>query len=155
MERLDNPFVRGNVTRLKLLLPCNRKKAWKLIATPSGISSWFPITCKGRVAAGKSLVFGWPGGDTETVRVLEVTKGESLQTDWWQLGKVRYSVKGNDPTVFTLEVRYPKKGKGKSWQIPELVGWTFFLSNLKSIAMKGPDLRSNDPKRSWKKAFID
>lgn len=63
-------------------------------------------------------------------------KGEFFQTERWHLGKVRCSVKGNDPTVFTLEVRYPRKGEAGSWQIPELVGWTFFLSK--------PEINSND-----------
>jgi hypothetical protein len=26
-------------------------------------------------------------------------------------------------------------------------GWTFFLTNLKSILEKGPDLRESDPRR--------
>ncbi len=86
---------------------------------------------------------------------MDVKKDESWQMDWWKIGKVRYSVKGNNLTIFTLEVRYPKKGEGKTWQVPELVGWTFYLSNLKSVAVNGPDLRTKNPKYSWKKGYIE
>ncbi len=57
--------------------------------------------------------------------------------DWWNSGRVRYSVKGDNPTIFTLEARYPKKGKGKAWQLQEAAGWAFFLANLKSQIDEG------------------
>ncbi len=75
--------------------------------------------------------------------------------DWWETGRVRYSVKGENPTIFTLEARYPKTGKGKLWQQQEAAGWAFFLANLKSRSMRGPDLRSKNPKFSWQKGFVD
>jgi len=33
--------------------------------------------------------------------------------------------------------------------------WAFYLGNLKSAAMKGPDLRTKDPKVSWTDGFLD
>ena len=90
-----------------------------------------------------------------SIAFLDVKKNESWQMEWWEKGRVRYSVKNSNPTVFTLEARYPKKGEGKKWQVEELAGWAFFLGNLKSRAMKGPDLRSNSTKYSWKKGFLD
>lgn len=150
----ENPFVKGNLTRLRVQLPCHSSQAWKLIATPKGLSSWFPTSVKGRITPGKSIEFGWLTGK-ETHTVIDVKKGESWAMDWWEKGKVRYNIKGDNPTVFTLEARYPKKGEGKSWQLQEVAGWAFFLSNLKSVSLKGPDLRNKNPKFSWKKGFID
>jgi hypothetical protein len=62
---------------------------------------------------------------------------------------------GKNPTIFTLKARYSNKGKGKAWQQQEAAGWAFFLANLKSRSVKGPDLRSKDSKYSWQKGFID
>jgi len=52
------PFMKGNVTRLKLLLPCSMDKAWQLVASPKGLASWFSISVKGRIALGKMIEFG-------------------------------------------------------------------------------------------------
>jgi len=43
---LNNPYLHGNVTRMKMILPVGKKKAWKMIATSKGITSWFPRECK-------------------------------------------------------------------------------------------------------------
>ncbi len=148
------PFVKGSLTRLKLVLPCTKTRAWHLVGTPKGLASWFPTHVKGQIRPGKVIEFGWTSG-TENHRVLNVKKGESWQMDWWEKGRVRYSVNGSDPTIFTLETRYPKKGQGKEWQVQELASWSFFLGNLKSRSMKGPDLRNKSTKYTWKKGFVD
>ena len=146
--------MRGNVTRLRILLPCSRTAAWQLVASPKGLASWFPTSVKGRIVPGKKIEFGWTNG-TEEHKVLGLKRNDSWQMDWWDSGRVRYSVKGGNPIVFTLEARYPKKGEGKKWQVQELAGWSFFLGNLKSRAMKGPDLRSKSTKFTWKRGFLD
>lgn len=151
---LKNPYVKGNVTKLKMLLPTSKKEAWKLIATPKGLASWFPTKCRGRVRKDSSLEFGWADGSTETHRVLWVGEAHSsLTLDWWETGRVSFYLHGREPTHLTLQVTYPKSAR--KWQALEFVGWTFFLSNLKSAAMKGPDLRSRNSKLSWKKGYID
>ncbi len=150
----EQPFVKGNLTRLRVLLRCNRREAWRLIGTPKGLASWFPSSVKGTLVSGKMIEFSWTTG-SESHRVLNVKKGESWQMDWWKTGKVRYSISGENPTIFTLEARYPIRGKGKTWQQQEAAGWAFFLANLKSRSMRGPDLRSKSSKYSWQKGFID
>ncbi len=151
---VKNPYTKGSVTKLKMLLPVSKKEAWKLIATPKGLASWFPVTCKGNVRQGGTLEFGWADGSAETHRVSWVGEAHSsLTLDWWETGKVAFYLHGRKPTHLTLQVSYPRSAK--KWQGLELVGWTFFLSNLKSVAMNGPDLRSKKPKFSWKKGYID
>jgi len=150
----EQPFLKGNLTRLRVLLGCNRREAWRLIGTPKGVASWFPTSVKGRIEPGNTIEFGWSTG-SEKHRVLKVKRGESWHMDWWKTGKVRYSVSGENPTIFTLEAQYPKRGKGRRWQQQEAAGWAFFLANLKSRSIKGPDLRSRNPRFSWQKGFVD
>ena len=56
-SRLKNPFAKGNMTKMKLFLPVSKKEAWKLIATPKGLASWFPTRCEGSVLPGRTLEF--------------------------------------------------------------------------------------------------
>jgi len=71
-----DPFMKSNLTRLKLVLPVSKTRVWQLVGTPKGLASWFPTHVKGRIAAGKMIEFGWTTG-TEKHRVLHVRKGES------------------------------------------------------------------------------
>ncbi len=151
---MNNPYSKGDVTRMKLVLPVSKKEAWRLIATARGLASWCPSKCRGRLLRGQTLEFEWPDGSVETHRVVRVGDGNSsLALDWWHGGRVQFYLHGRQPTHLTLRVEYPRSAK--RWRSTELVGWTFFLSNLKSVAMKGPDLRSKNPKLSWKRGYID
>lgn len=52
-----NPYIQGNVTKLKVLLPADRKKAWQLIGTSKGMEKWFPQECLGKIVKGETLEF--------------------------------------------------------------------------------------------------
>lgn len=58
-------------------------------------------------------------------------------------------------TTLTLEVEYPRTAEGRRNQLTELPRWAFYLTNLKSVALGGPDLRNTLPGRTWDKGFID
>src|SRR3989304_8304792 len=74
---MKNPFAKGNMTKMKMLLPVSKKEAWRLIATPKGLASWFPTRCKRRVQPGRTLEFQWPDGTVENHRVLSVGDANS------------------------------------------------------------------------------
>ena len=154
---LDNPYLLGNVTRLKVVLPCAKREAWRLIGTPDGLASWFPVSCKGRMAVGEMLEFGWPSGAPDRFRILDFKEGDHWEMDWQAggPGRVRYSLRGEGIVVFELEVTYDNTEEGRKWQLLESAPWAFYLANLKSAALKGPDLRSQEPKISWKDGFLD
>ena len=95
-----------------------------------------------------------PDGTVENHRVISMgDANSSIVLDWWNTGKVAFYLHGREPTHLTLQVTYPRPVR--VWQGVELVGWSFFLSNLKSVAMKGPDLRTKNPRLSWKKGYVD
>ena len=155
--QLENPYLLGNVTRLKVVLPCSKAEAWRLIGTTQGLASWFPVSCQGRMGVGEVLEFGWTSGAPDRFKILDFKEGDHWEMDWQAggPGRVRYSLRGEGPVVFELEVTYDNTEEGRKWQLLELAPWAFYLSNLKSTAMKGPDLRTKDQKMSWKDGFLE
>lgn len=103
------------------------------------------------------LEFGWTSGPSDGFRVLDWKEGDHWEMEWRAggLGRVRYSLREEKPVVFELEVTYDSTEEGRRWQLVEAAPWAFYLGNLKSAALKGPDLRTNDPKVSWKDGFPD
>jgi len=140
-SQTTSPHPQDHLTKIKLILPVGKKKAWRLIATTRGIASWFPTQCKDRVRKGHILEFIWSNGRSEHFKVLYA-------------GKLRYYLHGR-LTTLTLEVDYPNKPGASSNQISEIALWIFLLAHLKSVALKGQDLRNRMTSRSWSKGLID
>ena len=161
MARDERPpvgiFLRDGWTKMKMLLPVGKPRAWDLIATPRGLASWFPVACTGTVGTGRVLTFRWPDGSEERFRVRRVgDKHSSLRFDWRRGAEVRFYLHGR-LTTLTLEVAYRRNPQGRRDQLDELPLWGFRLANLKSVAMEGPDLRSTSRlgRRSTDAGFID
>ncbi len=142
---------------MKVALPCSKAEAWRLIGTPEGLSSWFPVTVQGRMGIGEMLEFYWPSGTPDQFKVLDVREGDHWEMSWQAGGdgRVRYSLRGDRPTTLELEVTYDNTERGRQWQLLEVGPWAFYLANLKSAALKGPDLRTRDPKVTWKDGHLD
>jgi hypothetical protein len=148
-----NPYFVGRMTKMKMVLPVGKKRAWKLIATPRGLASWFPDRCDGRVAAGSFLEFGWRDGSSENFRVIYVgDKHSAFRLARRDGSQLRFYLHGK-MTTLTLEVGYPSNARRT--QISELALWAFYLANLKSVALSGTDLRHQLTGRSKKIGFID
>ena len=78
-----------------------------------------------------------------------------MQMSWFNDGKVRYAIEGEKPHFLHIHVDYADTKDGKNDQLIELPGWSFFLANLKSLVLGGPDLRDNTGNNDWDKGFID
>ena len=141
-------FLRGNVTKLKILLPVGKPRAWALVATPEGLASWFPTACHGKAAAGESLAFQWDDGSMEQFRVRRLgAKRSSVAFAWRRGTEWRIYLHGRRTTL-TLEVEYGPGIAARREQLRELPFWAFRLANLKSVALSGQDLRRTDMRRS-------
>jgi len=150
-----NPYIQGNTTKLKVLLLASKNKAWQLVGTAQGMEKWFPKECLGKIAKGEMIEFVWISGPPDKFKVLDVKENEFWEMSWVEGAKVRYSIDKDNPVIFTLEATYADNEKGKETQLLEVAGWTFYLTNLKSIVMGGPDLRRKDSTHSWKESFVD
>jgi len=138
-----------------MILPVGKKKAWRLITSHRGICSWFPAHLEGKIEAGEQLRFDWRGERSENYKVLYLGPKHSSFRLQQSVGvKVSIYLHGR-LTTLTLEVEYPGTPKAKRDQASEVARWAFFLVDLKSVALGGPDLRNNLQGRSWVKGFID
>lgn len=153
--RIVDPYRHGSLTKIKMVLPVGKRKAWRFIATPTGLASWLVHKCEGNIAPGEGLVLTWSEGRAERVDVVYVgEKHSSLQLQRHSGSRLRFYLHGR-MTTLTLEVEYSEMKNWRGLQLSELANWAFALGNLKSIAMGGPDLRSRMPGRVRSKGFID
>jgi len=144
-----------HVTKLKILLPVGKEKTWRLMATTKGLESWFPTECHGTVKIGSSLEFVWPNHESESFPVLYVgEKHSALSLGWRKGGRLRFYLHGR-LTTLTLQLEYPRTVTDKTGQAREIGQLAFFLANLKSVALKGPDLRSGVRRKRWDTLFLD
>ena len=118
-----NPYVQGNLTKLKLTLTVKAEPVWELIATPSGLSRWFPKECRGKIAAGEGVEFHWSSGSPDKFQVLEVQPDRFWLMSWVEGRTVRYSIQGENPVIIALEVSYPQTQAGKEAQELEVAPW--------------------------------
>jgi len=138
-----------------MILPVGKKKAWSLIATPKGLGSWFPAKCTGPVEPGKFLEFEWRNKTTNRFQILLIgEKHSAFRLQWLRGAIVRFYLHGR-MTTLTLQIEYPNTPAGRTSQISELAQWTFYLANLKSVALGGPDLRHMLKGRTREQGFID
>ncbi len=149
------PYLIGHVTKLKMVLPVGKEKTWSLIATPRGLESWFPSRAQGTMKPGNFLEFVWKDGLVERFRIIYLgERRSSFRLQWRHGAVVRFYLHGK-MTTLTLEAEYPDNVVGKANQIAELPQWVFYLANLKSVALGGPDLRHRLKGRSKEEGFID
>jgi uncharacterized protein YndB with AHSA1/START domain len=140
---------------LKVVLPVGKAKAWRLIATPNGLASWFPAKCAGRVEPGKFLEFQWRNRITERFQILLIGERRSaLRLQWRNGAVIRFYLHGR-MTTLTLQAECQDTSAGRTQQISEIAHWAFYLANLKSVALGGPDLRHELKARSKEQGFID
>ena len=150
-----SPYLQESLTKLKIILPVGKTLAWKLIATPKGITSWLLKKCLGDFTPKSDLIFTWPEGTTERVRVVYVgAKHSSLQLDRENQSRLRFYLHGR-MTTLTFEVEYRRCKRWRQLQASELAPWTFSLANLKSIALGGPTLLNRTWDRTRTKGFVD
>jgi uncharacterized protein YndB with AHSA1/START domain len=154
MER-TNPYIRDNVTTMKVVLEGSRDELWKLISDPVNVAKWFPVACKGKFAKGEKLDFIWSETSQNTFEVLEIKPGSYWEMTWGKGSRVRYALSEKaGKIVFTLTVTYPETEDGKAEQVMELTPWSFVLSNLRSVSVTGTDLRPSDSNFPWTEGFI-
>lgn len=123
------------------------------------VSKWFTEKTVIEPKRNGRVYLEWSTGDKWETKVVSISKNKSFT----------FPFGSNDERV---TVRVKKDGRGcvceihqynmatspkSKWEMHRscLQGWTFFLANLKAYLEHGIDLRGHDPKKSYKKGYIN
>ena len=140
--------------KMKIVLSVGKSRAWRLLTTREGICSWYAVSCNGKIERGEEIEFSWPSERSVKDTVLSMgQKHSSFLLEQTDGTKLSFYLHGR-LTTLTLEIAYPVTIRRRD-RISDVRLWAFFLANLKSVALGGPDLRNTLRGRSWKYGFVD
>lgn len=151
-------------TRFTVRVPVNAEtgKLYWCWATREGMEYWFLRLCEyknisGTVYGPTEYVqpgdryrwrwHGWPDEVEEQGEILECNGKDHFKFSFGKAGHCTVSIKTeNGQTLVELEQdRIPDDDEGKHyWHIGCKTGWTFYLTNLKSLLEGGIDLRNRE-----------
>lgn len=128
------------------------ERMFKYLTDPKDLTKWFLGRAQIKPKTGSSYKFTWRGGFSHTGRVKKAVPDKSLTLTWPD------KIKGK---VYETQVSFliAKKGKGCVVKLRHIgfeegadwlwlfgaiqSGWAYYMTNLKSVADHGTDLRSD------------
>lgn len=140
--------------------PAQLYQCW---STRAGMEYWFLRQCEYRKADGSFpdkdepvqegdsytwLWHGWPDDTVEKGMILEANGKDLFRFSFGEAGNctVRIIFASGVPLVELTQDSIPDDEEGKQyWHLGCKTGWTFYLTNLKSLLEGGIDLRNRDP----------
>ncbi len=120
---------------------------------------WFPIKAESEAKTGGRLYYAWLGDDKLETTYIKVVRNRSIEFPFGSHGekvRVKFRKKGSG-CICELE-QFDMKTDPKTKASTHLgcaTGWAFFLANLKAYLEHGIDLRSHDPKMSYRQGFVN
>ncbi len=144
---------------LKIAINASPEKVFRAWTYAPEISKWFTVKTEFEAKKNGRIYFEWLGGDKMNDKVIAITKNRRLVIPFGTKGeKVEITVtkdgKGSICTLTQYDMKTTTKDK-INMHMGCKQGWTFFLANLKSYLEHGIDLRSHNPKRSYREHFIN
>ena len=155
------PFDWGRfVTRMNIKAPV--EKIYAQWASRTGMESWFLRLCEykqpdGTLLSADELVVpgvtyrwlwhGWPDETTEMGTILNCNGKDFLQFSMGKAGtcSINISCKEDEQIVELLQENIPDSEEGRHYyHVGCKTGWTFYMTNLKSILEGGIDLRNKN-----------
>lgn len=148
------------VVRINIRAP--RSRIYEAWATSSGMEWWFLRTCEYTDAGGRllepdifavkgtSYKFLWHGYPDETFEFGEITEANGRDLFRFRFGKagtctVRILLAGDEQIVELEQGEIPLDEPSRmQYHVGCKTGWTFYLTNLKSLLEGGIDLRNKD-----------
>jgi uncharacterized protein YndB with AHSA1/START domain len=146
--------------RVPVNAPASQLYRWW--ATREGIEHWFLRMSEykkqdGSVRANNELVqtgdtytwrwHGWADETTEYGTVIDCNGKDSFQFSFGKAGNCLVHIKQENgfAIVELIQTNIPDNDEGKhNWHVGCKTGWAFYLTNLKSLAEGGIDLRNKD-----------
>lgn len=123
------------------------------------IVKWFVEKAHIEPRKGGRIYLEWLGGVSGDERILAIRDqtylrfpfgGKQVQVEV----KIKKDKRGSICTLRQFQMETTPKARVE-WHMGCKTGWVFFLTNLKALLEHGIDLRSHDPKRSYKQHFAN
>ncbi|MFZ1685169.1 MAG: SRPBCC domain-containing protein [Candidatus Zixiibacteriota bacterium] len=123
------------------------------------IVKWFVEKAKIEPRKGGRFYLEWLGGVHGDERILDIRDqrylrfpfgGKQVQVEV----KIKKDKKGSICEVRQFQMETTPKAKVE-WHMGCKNGWVFFLANLKAYLEHGVDLRTHNPRRSYKQDFVN
>ena len=144
---------------LKIAINASPEKVFRAWTDAKELSSWFTVKTEFEAKKNGRIHFEWLGGDKMDAKVISITKNRQVIIPFGGKGeKVKVVVKKDGKGAVCELYQYDMKTSEKDKTAMHMgckQGWTFFLTNLKSYLEHGIDLRSHNPKRSYREHFIN
>ena len=147
---------------LRINIKASAEKLYKAWSTRKGIEEWFLRISEfydkdGKLKAAEEPVaagdtykwwwFGWGDDIVERGTILAANNANELSFSFGKGGNCKVSInRYNDEYIVELiQDQIPDNEEGKQYyHLGCKMGWTFYLSNMKSILEGGVDLRNRD-----------
>ncbi len=148
-------------SQFKLKIEVNRPVSTLFKAWTDGklISKWFTVKAVIEPKRNGRIYFEWLAGDKMEARVVSIVKNKSFTFPFGSKGErvtVKFKKEGKG-TICELHQYNMQLTPQSKWNMHRgcIQGWTFFLVNLKSYLEHEIDLRSHNPKKSYRQDFIN
>jgi uncharacterized protein YndB with AHSA1/START domain len=145
------PRPKSRTIRLQTYTHVTPRKAFRWVSDPDRLTRWMMDRASLSPRKGGSYAFTWEGGPTHTGKVLEYVRGKRLTLTWQWPGmekalvtklKISVAPRGKGSIVKFEHSGFPRQERWVELYGGAIQGWTYFLTNLKSVLDHGHDLRS-------------
>ncbi len=154
----EKPFDWTQFT-LRVWIDASPQDVFRAWTDDSIIINWFTEKAVIEPRQNGRVYFEWLAGDKLEAKVIEIHKNRRFVFPFGSNNEqvtvsVKKSKSGSICELHQYNMKTTPKAK-VSMHMGCREGWTFFLANLKAYLEYGIDLRSDDPKQSYKQGFIN
>ena len=123
------------------------------------ITRWFTEKAIMEPKKNGRIYWEWLAGDKMEDKIISIVKNRSFVFPFGSKGEevsIKFKKDGRH-CICELHQYNMKTTPEAKWNMHRgcIQGWTFFLANLKVFLERGIDLRSRDPKRSYRQDYIN
>ncbi len=145
--------------KLRLLINKPVSRVFEAWADGRIVSKWFTENALIEPRKNGRICFEWLAGDKMEAKVTAIAKNRHFTFPFGKKGErvtVRFKKDGRG-CICELHQYNMRTSPESKWSMHRgcIQGWTFFLANLKAYLEHGIDLRSHDPKRSYRQDYIN
>lgn len=143
---------------LHVFVEASASKVFNAWTDDRQIVKWFPEKAGIEPCLGGRIQFEWLAGDKLDKKITAFSRHRRLDFPFGDKGEkvsIRIKTVTGGAVCSLTQSGMKNSPKGRLLHTGCMQGWTFFLTNLKCWLEHGIDLRSHDPRRSYRQNFVN